>query len=53
MLYDAFIYIGSTGWYMNQDQLYYFVVENGKYLLLCGPIHEDVYKVDYIFMILL
>ena len=35
--------IGETGWYLNNEQLYYFCIDKGEYILLCGPLSVDLY----------
>lgn len=35
---------GETGWYVRQGHFFYFCLEGEEYLLMCGPITEDMYR---------
>jgi uncharacterized protein YoxC len=35
---------GETGWYTSQDQLFYFCAQEEEFLLMCGPITQDIYE---------
>lgn len=34
---------GSTGWYIDEGKYYYFCCHEGSFILLCGPLSEDMY----------
>ncbi len=36
---------GEAGWYVANNQLYYFAMDKGEYVLVCGPVTETEY--DY------
>ena len=36
---------GQTGWYSSNDMYFYFCLDGGEYLLLCGPLSKEMYDI--------
>ena len=37
--------VGKTGWYTSGESFFYFCMDKGEFVLLCGPISKEMYDI--------